>query len=166
MKLSIYIGEKLTLLQAKQIARDLETGCLCLFPEIYRSPREIVDFVLGWIAAINQENVHGGLFTHSPFVLAAINTCLQAYTSSKTDPEKTTKLFEPKYWLNFDNVQAWDIKTDGTAESILNLETRLLDENSIDRVQEEQFDLWNELSDIEILSEASCLKHCLLMTDD
>ena len=77
--------------------------------------------------------------TYSPYVLTAINNMIAAHDAKADD------LGIPL--LNFDNVKAWELQTDGSLKSLKDDENRLLTCGDIDSVSEETAILFDKILD-------------------
>lgn len=83
--------------------------------------------------------------THSPYILTSLNNLMYAHEVGKKYPSEVDKkeLIEKKYWLNPNDVSAYELKTDGTCEDIFNREENLIGAEKIDEISNtlnEQFD--------------------------
>jgi hypothetical protein len=118
----------------------IEEPELNLFPE---TQKKVFDYIVS-------NNLHDGNFktrmiinTHSPYILTSLNNLIYAYQVGKSEPEKTNKIIEEKYWLNPNNVSAYMMLTDGTAEDIMDREENMIKAEKIDevsRILNQQFD--------------------------
>ena len=83
------------------------------------------------------------LTTHSPYVLASLNTMLAAYKSGLIDKEATSKVIPQKYWLNPDDISVYELLSDGTCEDIVDRDEKLIKAEKIDVISNtlnEQFE--------------------------
>jgi predicted ATP-dependent endonuclease of OLD family len=81
--------------------------------------------------------------THSPYILTSLNNLMYAHEVGKIYPDEAEKVIERKYWLNPNDVSAYELKTDGTCEDIFNREENLIGAEKIDEISNtlnEQFD--------------------------
>ncbi|MEM6053026.1 AAA family ATPase, partial [Erwinia sp. P7711] len=99
--------------------------------------------------------------THSPYILTAINNLIQAGNAEKalvetgSPAEELKKLYTitpQEEIIYFDEVRAYMIDN-GTASNILNIELKLIDANSIDKISNVFSDKFNSLVEIEMLSQ-------------
>jgi len=92
-----------------------------------------------------------GLFlaTHSPYILTSLNNMMYAYIIGQTNLEKVSKEIDKKYWLNPDEVSAYRMKSDGTAENIKDDEGLIIAEE-IDEVSKTINKEFNTIMDIEL----------------
>lgn len=83
------------------------------------------------------------LTTHSPYVLASLNTMLAAYKSGLVDRQATSKVIHEKYWLSTDDISVFELLSDGTCEDIVDREEKLIKAEKIDVISNtlnEQFE--------------------------
>lgn len=74
------------------------------------------------------------LTTHSPYILSSLNNLMYAYTVGQNNHEDGNKIIEEKYWVNPDEVSAYQLLTDGTCVNILDKEERMIESDKIDEV--------------------------------
>jgi predicted ATP-dependent endonuclease of OLD family len=74
------------------------------------------------------------LTTHSPYILSSLNNLMYAYTVGQNNHEDGNKIIEEKYWVNPDEVSAYQLLTDGTCVNILDKEERMIEADKIDEV--------------------------------
>lgn len=88
--------------------------------------------------------------THSPYILAAFNNMLYAYTKSKSSKKinELSSILPKENWLNPDNFNAYSIEN-GTVTQILNRDLGLIDDNIIDDVSEDMNDDFTQLMEVE-----------------
>lgn len=79
------------------------------------------------------------IFTYSPYVFTAINCMIAAHDVNADD------LGIPL--LNYDDVEAWELQTDGSLKSLKDDENRLLICGDIDSVSEETAILFDKILD-------------------
>lgn len=84
------------------------------------------------------------LTTHSPYILSSLNNLMFAYQvgSKDNNAEKVAEILDKKYWLNPDDVSAYMLTTDGTAENIIAKDGLIKTEkiDSVSSVLNEEFD--------------------------
>lgn len=86
--------------------------------------------------------------THSPYVLTSLNNMMYAHQIGQTDPEKISKIIEKQYWINPDDVSAYIMKPDGTAENIVDDEIKQIKAEKIDEISREFNKKYDEMLDI------------------
>jgi len=123
---------------------ELETH---LFPD---SQKKVVN-LLSFIHNSTQEKINFFLTTHSPYVLTAINNLIMAdnvYNDSDSGhKKKVLKIIDENLMINFESVSAYAVQN-GTADTMLDEDNKLIDENIIDSVSDEfsnQFDALLEI---------------------
>ena len=95
-------------------------------------------------------NAYVVLPTHSPYILSAANNLLFANKMGNQSEEsrlETGKIINEASWIDKDDFAAYYIDN-GTAKSIVNEQTGLIDENELDSISEdlgEEFDLLMDL---------------------
>ncbi len=88
--------------------------------------------------------------THSPYILTALNNCIQAKNVVNMHPEsagEVEKLVPSKYQLDYQDVAAFYVGG-GTAEPIMNEESQMIDANAIDDVSEQLGSIFDQLLDL------------------
>lgn len=76
--------------------------------------------------------------THSPYILTAFNTLIQAGNVCKNNPHQkdaVSKIVPEKNWLNFDEVSVFYLD-DSNVQNVMNLEYQTIDANAIDDVSD------------------------------
>ena len=74
------------------------------------------------------------LATQSPYILTALNNMMFAYQVGQINEEKTSTIIEKKYWIDHNDVSAYMMKPDGTAENIMDEESMQIKGERIDEV--------------------------------
>ncbi len=102
---------------------------------------------------VNYTNLNGGsllLPTHSPYILTSLNNCMLAHHvgHNPKNNDKAKIVLPEKYWINPDDVSAYLLKTDGTAEDIIDWEEKLIKAEKIDLVSEVISENFNQLLDL------------------
>ncbi|MCE7922506.1 MAG: hypothetical protein DYG98_05595 [Haliscomenobacteraceae bacterium CHB4] len=90
--------------------------------------------------------------THSPYILTALNNCIQARNTLREHPEhadEVAKLVRPESQIDFEDVMTYFV-AGGTARPIMNNENRLIDANTLDDVSDELGDIFDRLLDLEM----------------
>ncbi len=85
--------------------------------------------------------------THSPYILTALNNCIQAKNVVNLHPEsaeEVEKLVPSKYHLDYQDVAAYYVGG-GTAKSIMNEEFQMIDANQLDDVSEQLGSVFDQL---------------------
>lgn len=88
--------------------------------------------------------------THSPYILTALNNCIEANNALKANPEAKAQvdaLVPPESQIAFEDVAAYYV-ADGTARSIMNEEYQMIDANALDDVSDELSNIHSELLDL------------------
>ena len=88
--------------------------------------------------------------THSPYILTALNNCIQAHNVAKLHPEnaeEVNKLVPPQYQIAYEDVAAYYVGG-GTVKSIMNEEFQMIDANALDDVSEELSVVFDKLLDL------------------
>jgi AAA ATPase domain len=84
--------------------------------------------------------------THSPYILTSLNNLIYAHEVGKQYADEAEKVIERKYWLNPNDVSAYELKTDGTCEDIFDREESLIKAEKITALNQD----FNKLINIEI----------------
>lgn len=90
--------------------------------------------------------------THSPYILTALNNCIQARNTLREHPEhaeEVAKLVRLESQIDFENVMAYFV-ADGTAKPIMNNDNRLIDANALDYISDELSETFDRLLDLEM----------------
>ena len=88
--------------------------------------------------------------THSPYILTALNNCIEANNVLKSNPEakdKVNKLVPPESQIAYEDVAAYFV-ANGTAKSIMNEGYQMIDANALDDVSEELARVYDSLLDL------------------
>ncbi len=88
--------------------------------------------------------------THSPYILTSLNNLMYAHEVGKMYPDEAEKVIERKYWLNPNDVSAYELKKDGTCEDIFDREESLIKAEKIDDISTVLNKDFNKLINIEI----------------
>jgi predicted ATPase len=115
----------------------IEEPELNLFPI---AQKELINYLVSESANLGNQIL---LTTHSPYILTSLNNLMYAHEVGKIYPDEAEKVIEKKYWLNPNDVSAYELKTDGTCEDIFNREENLIGAEKIDEISNtlnEQFD--------------------------
>jgi predicted ATPase len=102
---------------------------------------------------VEQINKYGNsllMTTHSPYTLTSLNNLMYAYTIGQSHPDEVNKVIDKKYWINPDDVSAYMLKADGTAESIIDEEEKMIVAEKIDGVSKIINKEFDELMNIEL----------------
>ncbi|MBC8154440.1 MAG: AAA family ATPase [Bacteroidetes bacterium] len=124
-------------------------------PELNLYPTAQKDLIYALVGGldpnIKYQDAEWVITTHSPYVLSSLNTLMLAYKVAQRSDElrvKVEKLIPARCWINPDEFEAYYVN-EGTVRSIINPDTRLIDENELDDVsdtladeQEALFDLY------------------------
>ena len=81
--------------------------------------------------------------THSPYILTSLNNLMYVFSVGQKHYKEANKIIDDKYWINPDDVSAYMLLKDGTCQSILDKEEKLIKAEKIDGVSgflNEQFD--------------------------
>lgn len=116
-------------------------------PEINLFPSTQKKLVEFFIENIN-ENGHSFIIpTHSPYFLSSINDYLLAYKKGQENKNATARIIPQKYWLHPDDISCYQLKN-GTAESIIDEKSGLINDNVIDEVSDDINDEFDRLLDV------------------
>lgn len=88
--------------------------------------------------------------THSPYILTALNNCIEASNVRKLHPEseaEVDKLVPRQYQIDYEDVMAYFV-ADGTAKPIMNEEYQIIDANALDDVSNELGRVFDSLLDL------------------
>jgi predicted ATPase len=107
--------------------------------------KEIIDLI-ALLANQNQNQII--LTTHSPYILSSFNNLLYAYILGNNKPEEVDRVVSRHFWLDPNRLDAY-ILEDGTARSIMDTETGLINSGEIDRASDIIVDTFNQLFELE-----------------
>jgi AAA15 family ATPase/GTPase len=85
--------------------------------------------------------------THSPYILTALNNCIEASNVLKTNPDAQAQvdtLVPPASQLDYEDIRAYYV-ADGTAHSIMHEEYQMIDANALDDVSEDLAQVYDSL---------------------
>ena len=88
--------------------------------------------------------------THSPYILTALNNCIEASNVRKLHPEseaEVDKLVPRQYQIDYEDVMAYFV-ADGTAKPIMNEEYQIIDANALDDVSDELGAVFDKLIEL------------------
>lgn len=124
----------------------IEEPELSIFPT---TQNELIKFISESLGNINNLL----MTTHSPYILTSLNNLMYAHEVGEKYAEEVDKkeLIERKYWLNPNDVSAYELKTDGTCEDIFNREENLISAGRIDEISNTLNKQFNELINIELV---------------
>jgi AAA15 family ATPase/GTPase len=123
----------------------IEEPELNLFPT---AQKELVNYLVSDSANIGNQIL---LTTHSPYILTSLNNLMYAYEVGKQYADKVDKIIHEKYWLNPNDVAAYELKTDGTCDDIFNREENLISAGRIDEISNTLNEQFDELLNIELV---------------
>lgn len=89
--------------------------------------------------------------THSPYILSVLDSLILAKNIINEYPnlkDKVSSVISENKWIDYNTIQVYEVKNDGTVQSIKNEEFKSIDTNAIDRVSDiisEEFDKLTEL---------------------
>lgn len=95
--------------------------------------------------------------THSPYTLSALNNLIQANNVVKNHnelSEKVNEIIPFEYWLDYENVSAYYMGSDGLTHSILDDENKLIVADELDGISTKMGDDFDKLIDLEFSPEA------------
>ena len=88
--------------------------------------------------------------THSPYILTALNNCIQAQNVIDAHPEsveEVNKIIPSQFHLKYDDVIAYHVGS-GTAKPIMDDEIQMIDANELDGVSDELAAVFDKLLDL------------------
>jgi predicted ATP-dependent endonuclease of OLD family len=115
----------LIILENQEVFSVFEEPEAHLYPE---AQQEMVR-LMALLSNVRQNQVV--LTTHSPYILSAMNNLLYAHRLSRTKPDETSAIIDPRLWLDPKRLGAYFV-SDGKAEDILDYETGLIKAEKID----------------------------------
>lgn len=101
---------------------------ISLFPSTQYS---LVKFITN--LGINSSNSSVLLTTHSPYILTSLNNLIYAYQVGQEHEEEVNKIISKKYWVNPNEVSAYQLMENGKCENIIG-ENGLIMAEKIDAV--------------------------------
>ena len=117
-------------------------------PELNLFPTTQNELLKYFVEIIKGEK--NGLFiaTHSPYILTSLNNMMYAYQMGKIDSVKASGIIQEKFWVNPDDVSTYLLKTDGTAENIMDEEVLQIKAERIDDISRQFNKEYDEMLDI------------------
>jgi predicted ATPase len=94
--------------------------------------------------------------THSPYILSSLNNLIQARNSLSVKNDKKTdisNIVKQEIWIDFKDVNAYQLSQTEAPKEILDLENRLIDSNYIDEASSIIGEEFDSLLDIEFEEE-------------
>ncbi|MCA0236919.1 MAG: ATP-binding protein [Bacteroidetes bacterium] len=85
--------------------------------------------------------------THSPYILTALNNCIQAQNVIDLHPEsaeEVNRIIPPQYHIKYEDVKAYHV-AGGTAKPIMDDEFQVIDANALDDVSNELGSVFDKL---------------------
>lgn len=121
-------------------------------PEINLYPNTQKDLIEYLIEKCTKGDNRLIITTHSPYILTALNNCIQAKNALRDHPEQTdevAKLIRPESQIDYEDVMAYFV-ADGTAKPIMNDENRLINGNALDEISNDLTETFDRLLDLEM----------------
>lgn len=87
--------------------------------------------------------------TQSPYILTSLNNMMYAYQIAQRNPVQIEGVIEKKYWLNPDEVSAYMMNSNGTAENIIDDEVKQIKAEKIDEISRKLNKEFDEMLNIE-----------------
>ena len=114
-----------------------------LFPS---AQNKLMQYVIEKI--VNAGNGAALVTTQSPYILTSLNNMMYAHEIGKTNPDATANIINKKYWLNPDEVSAYMMKSDGTAENIVDDEVKQIKAERIDEISRQFNKEYDDMLDL------------------
>ena len=142
------------ILNNNRVLRDnlivVEEPELNLFPE---TQNKLIKYLIKKNNLVNQafkNSYHTNniiVTTHSPYILTSLNNLMYAYTVGQNHKEEVSKIIEEKYWVNPNDVNAYQLLSDGTAKNMIADDGLIMAENinTVSREINEEFDLIQDI---------------------
>lgn len=129
----------------KRVTLYIEEPEAHLFPS---TQKEIVK-VIAYLTNILNGKLQVVVTTHSPYVLASFNNLLQASDAIKNgaEPAEVDAVLPSYYHLSYDDIYAYSIHN-GSIAQIMDKETQLIGETSLDKVTETISEEFSKLLDL------------------
>lgn len=99
--------------------------------------------------SLNAKKNQAIITTHSPYIMASINTLLVAGKNGKKHKEEVEKLIDKSYWLDVDRLSAYFV-SDGRIIDMVDKELGIIDPKYIDQASEIINDDFDRLLEISI----------------
>jgi hypothetical protein len=120
------------------IIEEPELNC---FPSLQKS---ILEYIVRCIRPSQDEYIRRTMITtHSPYILTSVNNLMYAYHVGQNHKEEANKIIEEMYWVNPEDVSAYQLLSNGTCDNILDKDEGLIEADKIDEVSKiinRQFD--------------------------
>lgn len=132
------------------VIEEPELNC---FPKTqYKLIKYLIENITKWDIDEIQYKNQLLLTTHSPYILTSLNNLMYAYKIGQTHKEEANKIIEEKYWVNPDDVSAYQLLSDGTCKNILDRDESLIEADKIDEVSRTINKEFDELMNIEFVT--------------
>lgn len=118
-------------------------------PELNLFPTAQYHLIKFFAEKLNQSKNSISLTTHSPYILTSLNNLMYAYNVGQKNKEEVSKIIEEKYWVNPNDVSAYMLLSNGTAESIIDSEG-LIRASKIDGISGILNKEFNDIMNIEL----------------
>ncbi len=122
-------------------------------PELNCFPETQKKLVCHFAERSKTSNSNIFLTTHSPYILTSLNNLMYAYQVGQKHKQETSKIIEEKYWVNPEEVSAYQLLTDGTCINILTSEEGMIESDKIDEVSRTLNEEFDKLMDIELVKQ-------------
>ena len=105
--------------------------------------------LMQYIVDMSNKHDNNILFTtQSPYTLTSVNNMMFACQVGKIDSSKASDIVNEKYWISYENVSAYLLKADGTAENIMDDEVKQIKAEKIDEISRQFNKEYDEMLDI------------------
>ena len=105
--------------------------------------------LMQYIVDMSNKHDNNILFTtQSPYTLTSVNNMMFACQVGKIDSSKASNIINEKYWISYENVSAYLLKADGTAENIMDDEVKQIKAEKIDEISRQFNKEYDEMLDI------------------
>lgn len=133
-------------------SRKQPSGFYIEEPEAHLFPASQKQFISLLALLANAKPHQFFITTHSPYLLTALNNCILAasawQSADENKREDIEKLMPNRYHVRYEDVAAWTVTEQGTVQSILDPEARLIGANLLDSVSQEFEGTTNALLDL------------------
>lgn len=116
-------------------------------PEINLFPNTQKKLLEFFVISMNDHDHTFIVPTHSPYFLSVLKNLILAYKKGQINKKKTNAIVPENSWLNPSDLSVYELK-EGTATSIVDEQTDLIDENIIDDVSDEMSEEFGDLLQI------------------
>lgn len=123
----------------------IEEPELNLFPV---KQKRLIEHIISKISKLDDKLI---ITTHSPYILSVLDTLILAMNTINEKPKfkkRIEKIVSENKWIDYNDISVYEVKNDGTVNSIKNEEFKSIDANAIDSVSDIISNEFDKLTDL------------------